>query len=46
MVGLVVLKSFAGVETVLQVHVEKVSDRWTMSNGGLERLRQGEERLV
>jgi hypothetical protein len=47
MVGLVVvLKNFAGVETVLQVHVEKVSDRWTMSNGGLERLRQGEERLV
>jgi hypothetical protein len=42
MVGLVVvLKNFAGVETVLQVHVEKVSDRWTKSNGGLERFRQG-----
>jgi hypothetical protein len=38
----VVLKNnFAGVETVLQVHVEKVSDRWMKSNGGLGRFRQG-----
>ena len=31
MVGLVVvLKSFVGIETVLWVHIEKVSDRWTL----------------